>query len=53
MSNIVVYHHMQIKKICIRVWNYFQTRCGFSLGFETHPPDQNKMLWLGNRYMNN
>ena len=52
---------MQIKKICILVWNRFKhgfsntavfsTR--FSLGFETHPPDQNKMLWLGKSCMNN
>ena len=24
---------MEIKKICIRVWNYFQTRCGFQVVF--------------------
>lgn len=29
----------------------FSTR--FSLGFEIHPPDQNKMLWLGKSCMNN
>ena len=29
----------------------FSTR--FSLDFQTHPPDQNKMLWLGKSCMNN
>ena len=39
--------NMQIKKICIRVWNRFKQ------GFLSRPCFQNKMLWLVKSSLNN